>query len=142
MRHLSERPDRFGPVSRAFLWSMAALFALQYSSAAAHWALPRDTILRETLWNYHVDLGLTLFLLLLLRRMWGLCNFRQRPRHQGPVGREASAGNAALYLLMMIVPSVQIMAAAGGAWTQLLRYLARPGTRNGDCLDAGNGGVA
>lgn len=142
MRHLSDRPDRFGPVRRAFLWSMAALFVLQFSSAAAHWALPRDTILRETLWSDHFDLGLTLFVLLLLRGMWELCNFRQRPRHQGLVGREASAGNATLYPLMMIVPSVKIMAAAEGAWTQLLRYLARLGTRDGDCLDAGNGGVA
>lgn len=114
MTSLSDRPDRFGPVSRAFHWSMAALFALQFSSAAAHWALPRGDVLRETLWSAHVDLGLTLFLLVLLRGTWGLCNLRQRPRHLGLARWAATAGHAALYLLMVIVPALKILAAAGG----------------------------
>lgn len=121
MRHLSDRPDRFGLVSRAFHWGMAALFALQFMSAAAHWALPRDHALRGTLWSYHTDLGLTLFVLVLLRGTWGLWNLRQRPRHAGLVGRAATAGHAVLYLLMVIVPALKILAAAGG--TRGLGYL-------------------
>ncbi|SMD03859.1 cytochrome b [Primorskyibacter flagellatus] len=121
MDNLSDRPDRFGPVSRALHWSMAALFALQFLSAAAHWALPRDNALRQTLWSYHIDLGVTLFLLVLLRGAWALWNLRRRPRHSGLVGRAATAGHAALYALMMIVPVVKIPAAAGG--TRGLSYL-------------------
>lgn len=121
MGNLSDRPDRFGPVSRSLHWSMAALFALQFLSAAGHWALPRESAVRETLWSYHVDLGVTLFLLVLLRGAWGLWNLRQRPRHSGLSGRAATAGHAALYALMVIVPAVKVLAAAGG--TRGLSYL-------------------
>ncbi|WP_146592076.1 cytochrome b [Puniceibacterium confluentis] len=114
MGNLSDRPDCFGPVSRAFHWSMAALFAMQFLSAAAHWALPRENALRQTLWSYHVDLRMTLFLLVLLRGAWGLWNLHPRPRHSGLLGRAATAGHAALYALMVAVPSVKILAAAGG----------------------------
>lgn len=121
MPSFSDTPNRFGPASRAFHWSMAALFALQFASAAAHWALPRDDVLRETLWSTHVDLGLTLFLLVLLRGAWGLWNLRQRPRLSGLGGRAATAGHTALYALMLIVPALKIVAAAGG--TRGLTYL-------------------
>lgn len=114
MLHLSDKPDRFGLVSRVFHWGMAALFAVQFSSAAAHWALPRYNVLRETLWSYHIDLGLTLFLLVLLRGAWGLWNLRQRPASSSLTGQAATAGHAALYLLMAIVPALKILAAAGG----------------------------
>lgn len=114
MRQLSDSPDRFGLVSRTFHWSMGALFALQFLSAAAHWALPRENALREILWSYHANLGMTLFLLIFLRGAWGLWNLRLRPGHSGLMGRAAAAGHAALYALMVLVPAVRIVAAAGG----------------------------
>ena len=121
MTHLLDRPDRFGTVSRTFHWGMAALFALQFLSAGARWALPRENALRETLWSYHQTLGMTLFLLVLLRGAWGLYNLRARPGHGGLVGRAAVAGHAAIYALMIFVPAVRILAAAGG--TRGLSYL-------------------
>lgn len=114
MTSLSDSPDRFGPVSRAFHWSMAALFSLQFLSAGAHWALSRGDALRETLWSYHVNLGFTLFLLVLMRGVWGLLNLGNRPRQSGLMGRAATAGHVALYALMVIVPGIKILAAAGG----------------------------
>ena len=51
MTQLIDRPDRYGLVTRLFHWGMAALFAAQFASAAAHWALPRENPLRETLWT-------------------------------------------------------------------------------------------
>lgn len=114
MTELADSPVRFGQISRGFHWSMAALFALQFLSAAAHWALPRENALRDTLWGYHVNLGITLFVLVLLRGAWGLLNLGNRPTHSGRMGQMATAGHAVLYALMVIVPAVKIIAAVGG----------------------------
>ncbi|WP_417601510.1 cytochrome b [Pararhodobacter oceanensis] len=114
MSNLSDSPDRFGLVSRVFHWGMAALFAAQFLSAAAHWALPRESALRGTLWSYHTNLGTTLFLLVLLRGIWGLLNLRNRPAHANLIGQAAKLGHLALYALMVIVPAVRLVASAGG----------------------------
>ncbi|MFQ1700110.1 cytochrome b [Loktanella agnita] len=114
MTNLSDSPDRFGLISRVFHWGMAALFAAQFTSAAAHWALPRENTLRETLWSFHTDLGITLFVLVVLRGAWGLWNLRNRPAHDGQIGGAAKAGHVVLYGLMVVVPLVRIVAAAGG----------------------------
>lgn len=121
MTKLTDSPDRFGLVSRLFHWGMAALFAMQFASAAAHWALPRENALRDTLWSYHADLGMTLFLLVLLRGLWGLCNLGNRPIEAGPMGYAAKTGHAGLYALMVIVPGLKIIGSAGG--TRGLSYL-------------------
>ena len=114
MTNLTDSPDRYGLVSRAFHWGMAALFAAQFLSAAAHWALAKESTLRDALWSYHVNLGTTLFLLVLLRGVWGLLNLKKRPGHSGLMGKAAAAGHIALYALMVIVPAVRLIAAAGG----------------------------
>ena len=75
---------------------MAVLFLTQFLSAAAHFAPPRETALREVLWSYHVDLGITRFLLVALRGIWGLLSLRNRPTASGPLGRAPSAGHAVL----------------------------------------------
>ncbi|WP_417249489.1 cytochrome b [Celeribacter sp.] len=114
MMKLTDSPERYGLISRFLHWGMAILFAMQFASAAAHWALPRGSSLRETLWAYHVNLGVTLLLLVVLRGLWGLWNLRARPTEAGPMGKAAKAGHAALYALMAIVPSLKIIGAAGG----------------------------
>ena len=92
MTSFTDSPDRYGLVSRLFHWGMAALFALQFASAAAHWALPRENTLRDALWSYHADLGVTLLLLVLLRGAWGLWNLRNRPTETGLMGYAARPG--------------------------------------------------
>ena len=121
MTTLTDTPTRYGSISRALHWSMAALFLGQFLSAAAHWALPRENPIRELLWSYHTDLGLTLFVLVVIRGLWGLLNLRNRPSEAGFIGRAASAGHAALYALMVIVPAVRILSSIGG--TRGLSYL-------------------
>ncbi|AML53621.1 cytochrome B [Falsihalocynthiibacter arcticus] len=93
---------------------MAALFSAQFMSAAAHWALPRENALREALWGYHTTLGTTLFLLVLLRGVWGLVNLSRRPPHGGAMGQAVKIGHASLYLLMVIVPVLKLLSYAGG----------------------------
>ena len=115
MTKLSDSPDKFGLVSRVLHWTMAALFALQFASAAVHWALERENALRETLWSYHVNLGVTLLLMVLLRGVWGLSNLKNRPAHSGGLmGKAATGGQAALYALMVIVPAFKVIDSAGG----------------------------
>ena len=114
MTQLSDTPTRYGTVSRLLHWGMAALFAAQFISAAAHWALPRENTLRELLWGYHTTLGVTLFALILVRGLWGLANIQRRPAHAGLMGQAAVAGHVVLYALMVIVPGVRLLAAAGG----------------------------
>lgn len=113
MTQISDTQNRYGLVSRTFHWGMAALFAAQFLSAAARWALPRENALRETLWSYHTNLGITLFILVLLRGAWGLANISRRPSHTGAIAQAATLGQVAMYALMVIVPLVKLVAAAG-----------------------------
>ncbi|WOI58387.1 cytochrome b [Palleronia sp. LCG004] len=114
MAALTDSHHRYGFVTRVLHWGMALLFAAQLASAAAHALLPREHALRETLWSYHPTLGATLFVLVLLRGAWGLFNLPRRPPHSGTLGRAAVAGHAAIYALMVVVPGVRLLAAAGG----------------------------
>lgn len=109
------RPEKYDPVARALHWGMAILFIPQFAAAAAHWAFEREHPLRQALWPYHVDLGLTLFALIILRGIWGLITLMRRPhRHAGAVGIAATTGHFVLYGLMIIVPLLRILSAAGG----------------------------
>ncbi|WP_116600075.1 cytochrome b [Primorskyibacter marinus] len=114
MPDLSDNPDRYGVISRTLHWGMAALFAAQFLSAGARLTLPRGDTFRELLWSYHHTLGVTLFLLVLLRGAWGLANMRRRPpAHTGLIGQAATAGHVAIYALMVIVPVAALAAEAG-----------------------------
>ncbi len=121
MRPLTDRPQAYGLVSRILHWGMALLFAAQFASALAHLLLGRESGLRQLLWSYHAPLGITLFLLVLLRGLWGLWNLRRRPAHAGLLGRLAALGHLALYGLMIVIPGLRLLDAAGG--TRGLRYL-------------------
>ena len=125
MKKLADTPRRYGLVTRTLHWGMAILFAAQFVAAAARAILPKENGIREALWSYHTDLGLTLFLLVLARGVWGIANISRRPPlHSGPVGRAALAGHAAIYTLMVVVPFVRILAAASG--TRGLSYFGVP----------------
>ncbi|PRY92821.1 cytochrome b561 [Hasllibacter halocynthiae] len=113
MAALGDTPHRYGPVSRALHWGMAILFAAQFLSAAARWALPRGDAWRDLFWSYHVDLGSILFMLVVIRGAWGLANLTRRPPHEGLMGRAAAAGHAAIYALMIVVPGARLVASAG-----------------------------
>lgn len=113
MAGFTDTAERYGTVTRALHWGMAALFAAQFFSAGIRVLLPREHPFRELVWSYHSTLGATLFLLVILRGFWGLAMVPRRPGHRGPFGRVAVAGHLALYGLMVIVPSLRLIAAAG-----------------------------
>lgn len=113
MARLTDTAERYGAVTRVLHWGMAALFAAQFFSAAMRWALPREHPFRELVWSYHSTLGATLLLLVLCRGLWGLAMVPRRPGYGGPLGRAAVFGHLTLYGLMVIVPSLRLIAAAG-----------------------------
>lgn len=115
MPSLSDTSLRYGVISRMLHWGMALLFLAQFISAAAHWALPRENAIREALWSYHTTLGTSLFLLVLLRGLWGFSQLKRRPGPEdGVIGKAALLGHIALYALMVLVPALRLIAAAGG----------------------------
>ena len=114
MSQLMDTPDRYGTVTRIFHWGIALLFAAQFLSAAAHFALGKENAVRQALWSYHMTLGTTLFLLVAIRGIWGLVNLSNRPPHPGTLGTAAKWGHVLLYVLMIAVPLAKLIGAAGG----------------------------
>ncbi len=108
-----DTPHRYGLVSRALHWGMAGLFAWQFAGMAVRITVGRHPVTAFMVGS-HAGIGTLLLLLVLLRGAWGLINARQRPPHgAGLVGRLARLGHAALYALMVIVPSLALLRAYG-----------------------------
>lgn len=103
-----DTPQRYGRISRAFHWLMAALFAWQFAGALLYVAIG-DTAVTRFVGGSHFTLGFTLFVLVLLRGVWGLANIRRRPPHDGRLGRAASLGHGAIYALMIVIPSLALL---------------------------------
>jgi cytochrome b561 len=112
---LADSPAGYGPVSRALHWGMAALFAWQFVGAAFHFLADGGAI-RDFFWGTHYNVGFTLWLLVIVRGGWGLSNLKRRPAHEGSrlEAKAATLGHLALYLLMVVVPTLAIMRAVGG----------------------------
>lgn len=103
-----DTPQRYGRVSRAFHWLMAALFAWQFTGALLYVAIG-DTAVTRFVGGSHFTLGFTLFCLVLLRGIWGLANIGRRPPHQGRLGRAAVIGHGVIYALMVVIPSLALL---------------------------------
>ena len=104
---------RYGRVTRIFHWTMAALLVWQFTGMAVKEIVGRAPI--TAFWvGTHVSVGALLWLLLILRAIWGLYNLPHRPRHRdGLLGFAAVGGHLLLYGLMLVVPSLALLRAAG-----------------------------
>ncbi|MBB3951744.1 cytochrome b [Aureimonas jatrophae] len=111
---LADQPSGYGLVTRTLHWGMALLFAWQFTSAILR-AVAEDTAIEGFFWSTHYSVGFTLWVLVLLRGAWGLANWSRRPPHEGPplLARAATLGHLALYALMVVVPTLAILRAAG-----------------------------
>lgn len=103
-----DTPQRYGRISRAFHWLMAALFTWQFAGALLYVGIG-DTALTRLVGGSHFTLGFTLFVLVWLRGAWGVANLRRRPSHPGRLGRAATVGHAFIYALMIMVPSLALL---------------------------------
>lgn len=96
---------RYGRLSRALHWAMAALFAWQFASVGARVLLP-DSPLDEFLWATHKPLGALLLMLGLLRLAWALW---EHPRRPAALNGAARLGHLALYALMLAIPALALL---------------------------------
>ena len=111
---LADTAQGYGIVSRTLHWAMALLFTLQITSALLH-LLAGDSTAAQAIWPWHFQVGFTLWWLVLLRGTWAFANYHRRPPHEGPplLARAATAGHLALYALMVAVPTLALLRAAG-----------------------------
>ncbi|MCJ2020609.1 cytochrome b [Methylobacterium sp. E-065] len=103
-----DTPRRYGRVSRAFHWLMAALFSWQFAGALLYVATGDNAVTR-IVGGSHFTLGFTLYVLVLLRGAWGLANMARRPPHPGRLGRAAVAVHLLIYALMVVVPGLALL---------------------------------
>lgn len=100
---------KYGLVTRALHWAIAALLIYQLGGVVAGAALG-ETPLTEAWGSSHKPVGLLLFVLGVSRAIWGLLNLKRRPPlHDGLVGKLAVAGHLALYGLLLFVPGVALI---------------------------------
>ncbi|RMX15358.1 cytochrome b [Vandammella animalimorsus] len=104
-----DSPLRFGRISRLLHWAMALLLAWQFVGMALKLAFdlsPRDSWLVGT----HNHVGVVLWLLAVLRALWALAQWPQRPAYgPGVIAQCARAGHGLLYLLMLLVPTLALL---------------------------------
>lgn len=77
---IHDTPARYGVVTRALHWVMAALFAWQFAGMIVKNIVGRSP-LTAFLVGTHASVGTLLMLLLLVRGMWGLYNLGRRPAY-------------------------------------------------------------
>ena len=105
----TDSPARYGLVTRALHWGMAALFAWQFTGMGVKLTLGKHP-LTAFLVGTHKPVGTLLMLAILLRGAWGLSQWRHRPPHpRTVVGRLAGLGHALLYALMAYIPTVALL---------------------------------
>jgi cytochrome b561 len=108
-----DTPERYGLISRLLHWGMAALILWQFLGMAVKITLGRVPLAGFFV-GLHAPVGVLLFLLILTRIGWTLAMRHRRPAQAtGLAGLAARAGHAALYLLMLVIPSLALLRAFG-----------------------------
>ena len=120
---LRDSAGRWGPVTRALHWSMAALILYQLGLGVWMVRLP-DLLARFTWTQTHKSWGTVIFGLALLRLGWRLAN-RARPPLPAAMPdwqrRAARASHVALYALMFALPLSGWVMASASPTQDLLR---------------------
>ena len=113
MPRLRDDGRRWGPVTRALHWTMAALVLFQLGLGV--WMVRQGDVLVRFAWTQtHKSLGTVIFALALARVLWRLAG-RDRPTLAGPRWqvRAARLSHALLYVGLMAMPlSGWVMATA------------------------------
>ncbi len=106
--------ERYGIVTRVLHWLMAALLLWQFVGMGLRLLLGRDSIASFFV-GLHQPVGTVLFLLILVRLIWARSNRQNRPDHgNGFIATAARLGHGAMYVLMLVVPSLALLRAWGG----------------------------
>lgn len=114
---IRDTPRVYGAVSRLLHWLMAMLMVWQFLGMGLRQILGRVPLVSFFVGS-HQQVGTVLFLLILLRVIWSMVNFSNRPAHGvGPMGFAARFGHSLLYLAMLIVPALALLRAYGSKRT-------------------------
>lgn len=106
---MSDSITRYGLISRFLHWFMAIGLLWMIFTASAR-AIDKDGALTKAVFQYHSQVGFTILWLAVLRIVWALLQTKNRPES----GALAKLGHWALYLLMVIVPSLALLRTIGG----------------------------
>lgn len=104
-----DTPARYGLVTRALHWLMAALFVWQFAGMVVRLTVGRAPV-TSFMVGTHAPVGTLLLALLVVRLVWALANRGRRPGYEaGAAGLAARAGHGALYALMLVVPTLGLL---------------------------------
>lgn len=106
-----DTPTRYGSVSRALHWLMAAGILWVLASACVH-SVAEKSALDAFMWPTHKHVGSALMLLIVLRLVWALMNAARRPPS---LNLAARLGHWALYALMLLIPAIGLLRQYGSA---------------------------
>lgn len=112
INHAFDSPDGYGLISRSLHWLMVVLFSWQFITAILR-VFAKDTAIYDLVWSTHSQLGFALFLLVLVRGLWGLLNLSMRPHRSGVLGGLAGLGHLVIYALMFAVPALALLRSYG-----------------------------
>ena len=105
---------RYGTVARWLHWGMALLLTWQLVGMILKNVLGRVPLMKFWV-GTHPSIGTLLLALLIIRALWAVVEWRNRPpQPQGLVGVSARIGHAMLYLLMFIIPALALLRMIGG----------------------------
>jgi cytochrome b561 len=110
---IADNARRYGTVSRALHWAMAALMLWQLAGMVVKLVVGRTPV--TGFWvSTHGSVGTLLLVLILVRIGWALAQRGRRPAHAtDPVGVLARIGHFLLYALMLVVPALAVLRMLG-----------------------------
>ncbi|MCM2131485.1 cytochrome b [Larsenimonas rhizosphaerae] len=113
MSLLTDNRYRYGLVSRMFHWSMAALLFWQIGGIVISELFSRNLSWVSAWRGTHFSVGVLILALALMRAVWGLMSFRNRPRALDKTGKWAAYGHMALYGFMLVTPVLGLLLVYG-----------------------------
>jgi len=112
---IKDSPERYGTLTRALHWLMAALVAWQLLklgdriAGGEHWV-------GQTLVPWHVSIGVLLLVLIVARLAWAVSQRGQRPQPDPAMALAVKAGHGLLYASLVLMPVTGIMVMLGGGY--------------------------
>ncbi|MGE4323994.1 MAG: cytochrome b [Sphingobium sp.] len=112
---IADSKRRYGKVSMALHWTMAALIGWQllkfgdYIAKGEHWV-------SRTFVPWHISIGMLLLGLVVLRSLWAASQRKHRPRQNPATALLVKTGHALLYAGMVLLPVTGALTMVGGGY--------------------------
>jgi len=108
---IKNEPDRYGIISRLLHWTIAILFISLIPLGIFASMIPEDTPFRLSYYVVHKTIGVTLFILVLIRIVWNILS--KRPELDSSLkardAKLAHSAHLALYFAMLALPITGFM---------------------------------